>query len=120
MDVQFFDNPNQIPKSRHEIVIEGLKATPYPDRFRVFIEITVTPFQDRPNLLVSAYNRAGRLVGEMSIIETMHAKMEFTMHIRNIVNPEGEYTLSAELFYDNRNPPQDRKVTDFSIPAGSE
>lgn len=116
MDIQFFDNPSQTPKPRDEVFIEELKATPYPDRFRVFIEVKVTAFQERPNLLLTVNTKAGNLVGEINVIETMHTNMEFTMHIRNVDDPEGDYTLSAELVYETRNPPQDRKATDFSVP----
>jgi len=117
MDMQFFDDPNHVPKPKDEIKIEALTVTPYPDRFRVYIEIKVTPFQERPNLILVARNDDEKIVGELDIIATMHANMEFTMHIRNVTDPAGEYTLSAELFYESKNPPQDQAETTFSIPA---
>lgn len=120
MDIQFFNNSDRVPKPRNEIKIEELSATPYPDRFRIFIEIKVTPFQERPNLLVLARDVAGKIVSELNIIETMHADMEFTMHIRNVAEPAGDYELSAELFYETRNPPQDSKVVEFSVPVVDE
>jgi len=117
MDMQFFDDPNLVPKPKDEIKIEALNATPYPDRFRVFVEIKVTPFQERPNLILVARNTDGKIVGELDIIATMHANMEFTLHIRNVSDPAGDYTLDAELFYESKNPPQDRTQIEFSIPA---
>lgn len=121
MDIQFFNNSNHIPQPKHKVRIEDLSAAPYPDRFRVFITINVTPFLERPNLLLVVHDAQDRIVGELNIIETMHANMEFTMHIRNVDEPAGLYTLTAELFYENRNPPQDRRIETFSIPeaAGS-
>jgi len=116
MDIQFFDNGDQVPKPKNEIKIESVKCQPYPDRFRVFIEIKVTPFQERPNLILAARNTEGRIVGELNIIETMHANMEFTMHIRNMSDPAGDYTLDVELFYESKNPPQDQHKVNFSIP----
>lgn len=116
MDIQFFDNPNHIPQPRDKVHIENLVITPYPDRFRVHLQITVTPFQERPNLIVAAHNEQDQLVSELSIIETMHADMEFTLHIRNVDDPTGVYTLTADLFYETRNPPQDRRVEVFEIP----
>ena len=115
MDIQFFNDNDQVPKPKNEIRIESLIATPYPDRYRVFVEIKVTPFQERPNLILVARNAEGRIVGELNIIETMHANMEFTLHIRNVSDPVGEYTLSAELFYENKNPPQDQAEFVFVI-----
>lgn len=120
MEIPLFDNSGKVPKPRGEIRIESLKAEPYPDRFRVFIDIKVTPFQERPNLLLFLHDANDKLVGELNVIETMHSDMEFTMHLRGMADPAGEYSLSAELFYENRNPPQDRKVTGFVIPEAAE
>jgi hypothetical protein len=58
-------------------------------------------------------------VAELSIIETMHADMEFTLHIRNVGDPAGTYTLTVELFYETRTPPQDRRVKQFVVPANA-
>lgn len=102
---------------RNEIRIEQLEITPYPDRQRVHIHIVVTPFQERPNLLLAAHNEEDRLVSELNVIETMHHDMEFTMHLRGIDDPSGLYTLTADLFYENRQPPQDRRVETFVIPG---
>jgi hypothetical protein len=56
------------------------------------------------------------IVGELNIIQTMHHDMEFTMHLRDRENPAGVYSLSAELFYETKDPPQDMKVIGFLIP----
>ncbi|MBC7870882.1 MAG: hypothetical protein H7Y09_08585, partial [Chitinophagaceae bacterium] len=72
MEIHLFDNGSQVPQPRHKIQIEELKVTPYPDRFRVFIEIKVTAFLERPNLLLVAHDEDDQVVSELSIIETMH------------------------------------------------
>lgn len=115
MSINFFDS-EQVPKPRDQIRIENLKATPYPDRRRIYIEVKVTPFQERPNLIIAMHDDADTLVGEVSVIETMHANMEFTLHLRNVDDPTGAYSVTADLFYDTRNPPQDHKVEGFVIP----
>ena len=114
MDIQFFDH-NQVPQPKDQIRIEELVITPYPDRFRVHVAIKVTPFQERPNLLLVAHDDNDRIVSELNIIETMHTDMEFTMHIRNVDDPAGVYSLTADLFYETRNPPQDRRIEGFTI-----
>ncbi|GAB4510500.1 MAG: hypothetical protein OHK0046_07470 [Anaerolineae bacterium] len=119
MDMQFFDN-DQVPQPRNQIRIEALNVIPYPDRRRVFVEIKVTPFQERPNLLITAHDSQDALVAELNVIETMHANMEFTIHLRGKSDPAGVYSLTAELFYETRNPPQDRAVEGFTIPEESE
>jgi hypothetical protein len=119
MEIPLFD-ADKVPQPKDKIRIEDLKATPYPDRYRVFIEVKVTPFRDRPNLLLVMRDTEGRVIGELSVIETMHSEMEFTLHIRNVADPAGEYTLTADLFYEKRNPPQDQRQVNFEIPPESE
>jgi hypothetical protein len=119
MDIPLFPT-DKAPRPKDEIRIEKLEITPYPDRFRVRIHVQVTPFLERPNLLIVARNQAGIIVSEMNIIETMHADMEFTLHIRNVSDPAGDYTVSADLFYQTRNPPQDQAVAVFTIPSQNE
>ncbi len=119
MNMQFFDEENA-PQPREDVKIEQVEVVVYPDRFRVYLHIRVTPFLERPNLLLAARTEAGKIVSELSIIETMHSDMEFTMHLRGLQDPAGTYTLTADLFYETRNPPQDRLVETFVVPSASE
>lgn len=112
----FFFDGDQVPQPRDQVKIEALEITPYPDRFRVHIHVKVTPFLERPNLLLVAHDEQDRIVSELNVIETMHHEMEFTMHLRNVQDPTGVYTLTADLFYETRNPPQDRRLEAFTIP----
>jgi hypothetical protein len=116
MEIHLFNDPNQIPQPKDKIRIESLVATPYPDRFRVHVDMQVTMFQERPNLLLVARHESGKIVAELDIIATMHAHMEFTLHIRGLSDPTGNYTLDAELFYETRQPPQARHAITFSVP----
>ncbi len=118
MNMQFFDEENA-PQPREDVKIEQLEVVVYPDRFRVYLHIRVTPFLERPNLLLAARTEAGKIVSELSIIETMHSDMEFTMHLRGLQDPAGTYTLTADLFYETRNPPQHRLVETFVVPEAS-
>jgi hypothetical protein len=119
MDIHFYENGSGAPQPRENVKIEDIEIVVYPDRFRVYVHIKVTPFLERPNLLLAAHNEDDRLVSEFSIIETMHSDMEFTMHIRGVPEPAGVYTLTTELFYESRNPPQDRRVETFTVPEAS-
>jgi hypothetical protein len=119
VDIHFFDG-DSAPKPRDQVRIEQLEIHPYPDRFRVYIHVRVTPFLERPNLLLSLHDEQDQVVSELSIIETMHHDMEFTLHIRNRPDPAGVYTLTADLFYETRHPPQDRMVEGFVIPNEDE
>ena len=117
MDMQFYDEP---PKPKDEMKIEALEMVVYPDRFRVFVHILVSLFQERPNLLLTARSAEGKVAAELSIIETMHHDMEFTMHLRGLSDPVGTYTLTCELYYETRNPPTDRLVAEFVVPEAAE
>jgi hypothetical protein len=118
MEIPLFPS-NQVPKPPDEIFIEAIDIALYPDRFRVRIHVKVTAFLERPNLLLVARNQDNVIVSELNIIETMHNDMEFTLHIRNVKEPAGEYTLSVDLFYQTRIPPQDHKTKTFTIPEAN-
>jgi hypothetical protein len=120
MEINIFNDPNQVPQPRDKIRIESLEAELYPDRHRVHADIKVTMFLERPNLLITLWNQDRKLVHELNVIETMHAHMEFTIHIRNVNDPAGDYTLEVELFYETRNPPQDKRSIEFTIPAAED
>ncbi len=119
MNIEFVD-PSQVPQPKHKIRIISLQAIPYPDRRRVWVEVKVTPFQERPNLLLVLKNMDGLIINELSVIETMHANMEFTIHIRTPHDPAGDYELAVELFYETRNPAQDHQSITFNIPVEGE
>jgi hypothetical protein len=114
-DIPIFDIGDASPLPPDEVKIDLLEVEPYRDRFRIFIHVRVTPFMERPNLLLTARDERDTIVSELSIIETMHHDMEFTMHLRGLTDPTGLYTLTAELFYESRNPPQDEAVEAFEI-----
>ena len=117
MDINIFDDPNKVPQPKDNIRIEDLAATPHNDRHRIHVEVNVTPFRERPNLLLVLRDANSKVISELNIIETMHADMEFTIHVRGVDDPAGEYMLTAELFYETRNPAQDQRSVPVSIPA---
>lgn len=116
MEINLFNDANLVPQPRHKIKIESMTASPYADRFRVKVGLRITPFQERPNLVVVAKRSDGRQVSDLDIIATMHYENEYTMHIRGLDDPQGSYTLTAELYYETRNPPQDRREIEFTVP----
>jgi hypothetical protein len=117
MNITLFD---QAPQPKENVKIETLEVKVYPDRFRVFVHVAVTLFQERPNLLLVARDTDGRIAAEIDIIETMHHDLEFTLHLRGKTDPAGEYTLLADLFYETRNPPLDRRTVPFTVPTADE
>jgi hypothetical protein len=80
-----------------ETRITSLRAEPYPDGYRLRVNIEMTPFQKRPHLEVMLSDASGNEVASSSIVEPLSWKIEFTMHIRGELN--NPYTLQANLFY---------------------
>ncbi len=112
----FFHEDGQSPLPKDQMRIESVELQPYPDRIRLYVHIRVTLFEERPNLLLVARHEDGTIAAEMSVIETMHHDMEFTMHLRGRTDTTGTYTFTTDLFYETRNPPQDQRVETFIIP----
>ena len=80
-----------------ETRITSLTAEPYPDGYRLRVNIEMTPFQQRPHLEVSLKDANFEEIASSSIVEPLSWKIEFTMHIRGELN--NPYTLEATLFY---------------------
>lgn len=113
-NIDFFNSPD-VPQPREKIKIESLEVRPYPDGWRIKLIIRVTPFQERPSLEIAVETVQGRRAAELSVIETMHRHMEFTIHIRGVASPAGQYLVKADLYYDDRAKAQDHHEIPFTI-----
>ena len=97
MDI-FFQDPSEIPLPPDEVRIRQFYAEPWPDGRRVRVFLELTPFQKHPNGEISVIDTQGEEVANLSIIETIDPKMEFTIHLR-MPTPHGRYQVSAKVFY---------------------
>jgi hypothetical protein len=93
----FFPEDHLNRMTPEETHITSLGAEPYPDGYRLHVNIEITPFQKRPHIEVTLSDADGEEVASTSIVEPMSWKMEFTMHIRGELN--NPYILEARLFY---------------------
>ncbi len=75
-----------------------LRVEPWPDGRRLRVHVTLTPFQQKPNLEATIKDEAGHEVSYASIIETAEFRFVFTMHIRSQA-VGGTYILTASLNY---------------------
>ncbi len=116
MEINLFNDASLAPQPKGKVKIEDFRVAVYRDRFRVKVNLKLTPFQERPNLAISARRVDGLLVSDLDVIATMHFDNEFTMHIRGLDEPSGDYCLTVELYYETRDPPQDRRQLSFTIP----
>lgn len=116
MDI-FFQDPSEIPLPPEEVRIRELRAEPWPDGRRVRIYLEVDPFQKRPSAEVSISDATGVEVAQVSVIETMNRKMEFTMHLSQ-PRPNGPYTVHVLLYYavlEPEMPEQEPKPIERSV-----
>ena len=93
----FFPEDSLNRLTPEETRITSLTAEPYPDGYRVRVNIEITPFQMRPHIEVTLKDADFDEVASTSIVEPMSWKLEFTMHIRGELN--NPYTLDAKLYY---------------------
>jgi hypothetical protein len=87
IDLILQNNDNLLP--REEVRVERVKAAPYPDGRRVHVEVTVTPFRERPNLEITIINAGGKTVSSTSAIAIMNFRVTFTLHLRGVDDPAG-------------------------------
>ncbi len=86
-----------------------LRCEMWPDGQRVRVHVDITPFQKRPTLEARILNTEGAEVASVLIIETMDAKMVFTMHLRGETTP-ARYLLIASLSYEETGQVDERQI----------
>jgi hypothetical protein len=117
--INFFLNSDNL-KPRSEVRIEKLDAQPLPDGRRVKVQLDVTPFREKPSFEIAILDAAGARVGGTTVIEAMTFRLELTLHLRGVAQPEGDYTLHVALYYEDPAEPQDHAQTTITIPAPAE
>ncbi|MGQ9851442.1 MAG: hypothetical protein ACUVSU_15465 [Aggregatilineaceae bacterium] len=90
-----------------EVRIESVRATLYPDRRRVRVEVDLTPFHERPNLEIVLRDAGGQVVSSASAVSVMHFRLAFTLHLREGGDPTPGYHTIVTLYYDDLQSPQD-------------
>ena len=108
MDI-FFQEPGAIPLPPDEVKIIELRAEPWSDNRRVKVYLELTPFLKRPSGEIRLENIKGDEIANVSIIETIDPKMEFTLHIRG-TDTKGEYTVSVIIFYRDEQESADEEL----------
>lgn len=104
IDLYLQNNDNLLP--RDQVKITGVKATPYPDGQRVNVAVEITPFRERPNLDIIIRDKDNQRVANAAAIAIMNFRVDFNLHLRGVENPAGDYTVSAQLYYENPQTPQ--------------
>jgi hypothetical protein len=108
----FFPEDSLSRMTPEETKILSLSAEPYPDGYRLRVNIEITPFQKRPHVEAILTDADGEEIASTSLIEPVSWKLEFTMHIRGELN--NPYTLEARLFYPD-GPAAEPKTFTFDV-----
>lgn len=98
MHVQFYDNLDGGPRSREEVRFNRLGLYVYEDSQRVAIGFDLTPFIERPSILVQVWNADGEEAASLSVIEAMQPNFNLTLHLRDDIRKD-PYDVEAILYY---------------------
>ena len=82
MDLEPLHFDDQEPLPAADVRFVDLHVEPWPDGRRVRVHVTLTPFQERPNLLITVFAPSGEEVCSANIIESMEDRFVFTLHLR--------------------------------------
>lgn len=98
MQIEFFDDPLQQPKSREEVRIKQIGIFVQDDLRKISFGLELTPFLERPSIEVSIVNGQGQPAGALTVIETMTPNFSLIIHLRDEDSTD-PYELTAELYY---------------------
>ena len=98
MDINFFENPFDGPKSREQVRIKQLGLYMHEDGRRVAVGFDMTPFFERPSLQVTFINERGEEAGSLHVIETLQTNFSLTVHLRD-KEPTDTYEVTAVVYY---------------------
>ncbi len=109
------ERPDALPPA--EVRFVEVHIEPWPDGRRVRVHITLTPFQQPPNLAAVIFNEHDEELTSADIIETIVDRLVFTLHIPSRQNGD-HYKLTTELSYPELGV-TDRRSVPFKISENS-
>ena len=98
MSMMFFADEAEVPLPPREVRITDVQARPAPDRRRVALAITLTPFLEYPNLEIVLFRPDGDEERTLSVVGTMDRRLVLTLHIKQPM--PGEYRAQIELLHE--------------------
>ncbi len=98
MHVQFYDDLDGGRKSQKEVRLNELGLYVYEDGRRVAIGFNLTPFLERPSILVTITNAQGDEAASLSVIEAMEPNFNLTVHLRDGAHQD-PYEVEAIVYY---------------------
>lgn len=98
MEIQFFDDPQNQPRSREDVRIKQIGLFIQEDGRRLNFGLELTPFLEGPNIDVGITNADGELAGSLSVIEQDKANFSLMLHLRDQA-PTNPYNLRVVIYY---------------------
>ncbi|MEM7335736.1 MAG: hypothetical protein AAF490_26905 [Chloroflexota bacterium] len=98
MNIDFFDNPEDAPKSRDDVRIKTLGLYLFEDQMRVAVGFEMTKFLEPPCIEVTLINERDEKSGSLHVINANDANFSLTMHIRDST-PTDTYDVRVKLYY---------------------
>ncbi len=98
MSMMFFADETDVPLPPREVRITEVQVQPAPDRRRVALFITLTPFLEYPNLEIVLYRPDGSEERSLTVVGTMDRHLTLTMHVKQPM--PGEYRAQIDLIHE--------------------
>jgi len=112
MRIQFYDDLDGGAKSREEVRLNELGLYVYEDGRRLAIGFNLTPFLERPSILVRVTNANGDEAASLNVIEAMEPNFNVTVHLRDGDNVD-PYQVEAFVYYGSSS--GERQITDKQV-----
>ncbi|MDX1413967.1 MAG: hypothetical protein R3293_07230 [Candidatus Promineifilaceae bacterium] len=98
MQINFFDDPAQQPKSREDVRIKQIGIFVHEDGRKISFGLELTPFLERPSIQVDISNGLDEPAGALTVIESMTPNFSLIIHLRDeeLSDP---YELLAIIYY---------------------
>jgi hypothetical protein len=114
MEIQFFSDPENQPRSREDVHIKQVGLFLHEDGRRLTFGLELTPFLERPCIDVEIVNNVGERAGSLSVIEQVTPNFSLVMHLRD-EEARDPYQLRVVIYY--TTPEMDRMDVDERILA---
>jgi hypothetical protein len=98
MDIQFFFDPNDQPRSREDVRIKQIGLFVHEGGRQVTFGLELTPFLERPCIDVEITNAEGEQAGMLSVIEQVTPNFSLVLHLRDDERQD-PYRLRTVIYY---------------------
>jgi hypothetical protein len=98
VNIEFFEDPDQIPRAREDVRFKQLGIFVHDDRRRVAVGFNITPFLERPSIQLQVKNERDEAAAALTVVETIDTQFSLTLHLRDH-DPTNVYRVQAVLYY---------------------